>query len=341
MRRTLLSLALLFFPTGAWSQTTTEFSPFSFLESNPAIVVLNGEIDSRTPLTFRRVIASRPQTTILVLNSNGGDVQAALLVAEDIFERKISTLILDGSGCYSACALIYFAGAERVTEGELGVHQISGSEDIKSAQLNLSDIIEYLSKYGVSAEVITRMLRTPPDEMYVFSQPEIAALGINRVTPDGSQDTAEAPKPPPLVRPSAPPVEQVVPSVKPEEMAEAFVLGLIMSASLPKNDLLATAKNFYANSVTFYGKVLTRADILADKARYADRWPSRASAARVSTIKTFCNGKICRVTGLYDWSVAAPQRKASAKGSAEFEYLIDMNGGYKVIAENGKVLDRN
>ena len=114
-----------------------------------------------------------------------------------------------------------------------------------------------------------------------------------------------------------------------------------MSGSLPKEDLLATARNFYSNSVSFYGKLLSQSEVLADKAKYADRWPSRAAAARAPTIRTFCNGNICRVTGLYDWSVADPRRKASAKGSAEFEYVIDMSDGYKVIAENGKVLTRN
>lgn len=341
MWRIFLVLAWLFCPGTAWSQTTTEFPPFSLLQGSPEIVLLNGEIDARTPLTFRRVLAAQPQTSVLVLNSPGGDVQSALLVAEEIHERKINTIIIEGSGCYSACALIYFAGAERVAEGELGVHQISGSVDVQSAQLNLSDIIEYLSKYGVSSEVITRMLRTPPDQMYVFSQDEIAALGINRVKMDEEPRTAAPPPRVPSIQPSAPAAASAAPAAKPEEMAQAFVLGLIMSSSLPKADLLATARNFYADSVTFYGKVLTQADVLADKARYVDRWPSRASAARVSTMMTFCDGKICRVTGLYDWSVAAPQRKASAKGSAEFEYLIDMSEGYKVVAENGKVLDRN
>ena len=337
MRRLLLLALCLCFPGSAWSQATADFPPFSLLQGSPEIAILNGEIDARTPLNFRRLLASQPRISVVVLNSPGGEVQSALLVAEDIYERKINTIIIEGSGCYSACALIYFAGSERVAEGELGVHQISGSADIQSAQLNLSDIIEYLSKYGVSAEVITKMLRTPPDQMYVFSQEEIAALGITRVLVPEREETSPQPVPAPS---AAPPVAQAVPPSKPEEMAQAFVLGLIMSASLPKNDLIATAKNFYADSVTFYGKVLTQEDVLADKARYADRWPSRASAARVPTIRTFCNGNICRVTGQYDWAVAAPERKASAKGSAQFEYVIDMTAGYRVIAENGKVLDR-
>ena len=346
MRRISVVVSSLLVASAAFSQTSTEFAPFGLLDDNHNIIVLNGGIDPRTPLTFKRVLAARPHASILVLNSPGGHVQSALLMAEEVFERKISTLILEDSGCYSACSFVYFAGVERVAEGELGVHQISGSADVQSAQLSLSDVIEYLNRYGVSAEVITRMLRTPPDEMYVFSQAEIAALGINRVAEEDRQVPdipQQAPAAPSIAAtpPSTRPLEQPTFSPRREDMAQAFVLGLIMSGSLPKNDLIATAKNAYADNVTFYGKVLSQADVLADKARYADRWPVRIATARVPTIQTQCDGQVCRVTGLYDWSVSDPGRKASAKGSAHFEYLIDLSAGYKVIGENGKVLDRN
>src|SRR5690606_21313039 len=40
-----------------------------------------------------------------------------------------------------------------------------------------------LDQFGVEQPIITVMLRTPPQEMYVFTADEIAQLGINRGEP--------------------------------------------------------------------------------------------------------------------------------------------------------------
>ena len=69
----------------------------------------------------------------------------ALLIADDVHERGMSTYITKESGCLSACALIFLAGVERQTDGALGVHQISSdSGDLVSAQLSISDILDVL-----------------------------------------------------------------------------------------------------------------------------------------------------------------------------------------------------
>jgi hypothetical protein len=82
-------------------------------------------------------------------------------------------------GCYSACAYIFFAGSGRQVEGELGVHQISAEvADLVLAQTTLGDLLDALQEFGVRQPVISHMLRTPPDDMYVFSTAELDDLGI-------------------------------------------------------------------------------------------------------------------------------------------------------------------
>jgi len=104
------------------------------------------------------------------------------------------TYVPDGMGCYSACAYIFFAGQNRIADGELGVHQISQDvADIVMTQITIGDILDALDEFGVQHQVISYMLRTPPEDMYVFSRLEVSELGINRGEPIDVAVTPEMP----------------------------------------------------------------------------------------------------------------------------------------------------
>lgn len=157
------------------------FGPFSINDTAPDVIVLNGEIDLGSALNFRRALQAVPNAKLLTLNSPGGTVQMALLIADDVHESGMSTYIAKESGCHSACALVFLAGVERQADGALGVHQISSeSGDLVSAQLSISDILDVLNRFGTPVEVMTWMFKTPPNDMHVFTADEIASYKINR-----------------------------------------------------------------------------------------------------------------------------------------------------------------
>jgi hypothetical protein len=159
----------------------TEFGAFSLPVDQPELIVLNADITSVTSLDFDRALAARPEARIVALNSPGGAVDSALTMARKIHKLGLSTYVPPQMGCYSACAYMYFAGAGRQAAGELGVHQISSEvADVVFTQSTLGDVLDALEEYGVAQPVISKMLRTPPDDMYIFSGEEIEALGINR-----------------------------------------------------------------------------------------------------------------------------------------------------------------
>ena len=166
-------------PTGA-----RRFGVFELPENAPDTIVLNGEVTLNLASDFEQAIAARPDARILLLNSPGGYVDNALVVANEVHRRGMATVVDDGMGCYSACSYIFFAGSPRQAVGELGVHQISAEvADLVLAQTTLSDVLDALDQFGVEQVVITQMLRTPPEDMYVFSAEEIAQLGINQGGP--------------------------------------------------------------------------------------------------------------------------------------------------------------
>lgn len=175
----LLSFTALCVPTLA----DERIGAFLIFDEMEDVILLDGEIGINTPLEFRRATAARPDAKVLVLGSPGGYVASALILAGDVRSQGLSTAIPAGFGCYSSCAYIFFAGGERLAEGELGVHQMFGVDDAAGVQFTVSDVIESLEEFDTPTEVVTRMFRTPSKDMYVFSAKEIDDLNINRLGP--------------------------------------------------------------------------------------------------------------------------------------------------------------
>lgn len=176
-----LMFVLLSAVAGMAAAADKQFGPFKIAEADPTVIRLDGEIDVGAALNFRRALRAAPNAKIVSLNSPGGTVQMGLLIADDVQQWKLSTYVPKGSGCYSACAYIFLAGKDRQVDGELGVHQISSdATDLVGAQMAIGDIIEMLDSFGVSADVLSVMFKTPPNQMHVFTAEEISELKINR-----------------------------------------------------------------------------------------------------------------------------------------------------------------
>ncbi|UJW85106.1 PAN domain-containing protein [Devosia sp. SL43] len=178
-----MTLLWLVFAGPSLATADERIGAFLIFDDMQDVILLDGEIGINTPLEFRRAAAARPDAKVLVLGSPGGYVASALIVAGDVHSRGLSTAVPKGFGCYSSCAYIFFAGKERLAEGELGVHQMFGVDDPSGVQSTVSDVIEALEQFDTPTEVVTRMFRTPSEEMYVFSASEIDTLDINRLGP--------------------------------------------------------------------------------------------------------------------------------------------------------------
>ncbi|MCT8159937.1 hypothetical protein [Pseudoruegeria sp. SHC-113] len=156
--------------------------PVTIIDRDEGIIAIVDEIDIRTPLAFERTLAEVPNVSSLILSSPGGLVHSALSIASRVHGLQLTTVVFEGHECMSACALIFLAGSERQALGDLGVHQISnaldGEESLVSGQFALADVIEALNGYNVPPEVVGLMLRTPPDDMYVFSETEKQRFGL-------------------------------------------------------------------------------------------------------------------------------------------------------------------
>jgi hypothetical protein len=99
----------------------------------------------------------------------------------------------------------------------------------------------------------------------------------------------------------------------------------------------------YAPQVNFYGRMLDKRGITAEKMRFVRRWPVRRYSLRPGTTRVDCNQnrRSCVVRTLIDWTAAAPQRRQMSRGVSEFELGIGFAGGQPlVIYEGGRVVGR-
>lgn len=174
-------MAIVLSAAPAMAQNVERHGSFIIMGQESEFAILAGDITAQTPLEFKTVMSRQPNLKTLVLSSDGGSVTGGLLLADEIHLRGINTYIPPTFGCHSACSYIFLSGAARLDQGELGVHQFYGGEDSTSqAQFVVSDILDMLARFDTPQEVISRMLRTPSDDMYIFSQAEVDRLGINR-----------------------------------------------------------------------------------------------------------------------------------------------------------------
>jgi hypothetical protein len=154
-----------------------------FSEYDKRTLLLDGRIVPGTFLAVREQLDDFPEVQFLALNSPGGSVIEGLRIAKLVEERGITTLVTEGHSCFSSCSFIFLAGSARyVRGGQLGVHQFTGSGDEAIAQELVAEIYDTLLEFGISSHVMSRMFRTPSDQIYIFTEDELVAFEINRHT---------------------------------------------------------------------------------------------------------------------------------------------------------------
>ena len=194
--RGLTALALL---GAGWAgavqaEVITEYEPFLYDTETPEVLRLEGAINHRAAVLFKLALNDFPKVTTLSLSSEGGSVYAALPAAYDVRVAGLKTVIPEDATCASACSYLFFAGAERMAEGRLGVHQIATSSDsLSDGQVTLGDIFKAFEDFGVPTSVISRMMRTPADSMYLFDPAEMERLGLLGPVPGATEVPVEAP----------------------------------------------------------------------------------------------------------------------------------------------------
>jgi len=106
---------------------------------------------------------------------------------------------------------------------------------------------------------------------------------------------------------------------------------------------LSSAAKFYGSSVVFHGHRRSFASVLAEKRRFAERWPERNYRYRPETTQVACEtaGDVCTVWSIFDYAATDPRRRRQSLGIGEHELVVSFANDTPVIeSENSRVLHR-
>ncbi len=139
---------------------------------------------------------------IILLQSDGGDLQTGLDIGSLVRMRGYGTAVLDGQSCYSACALAWLGGTKRIvgTDGHVSFHAAYVLEDGNARESGVANALvgAYLSKLGLKEDAVIFLTAAPPDDFNELDSEWSANLGIDveftstQSIVSGLKDTGEA-----------------------------------------------------------------------------------------------------------------------------------------------------
>jgi hypothetical protein len=95
--------------------------------------------------------------------------------------------------------------------------------------------------------------------------------------------------------------------------------------------------------VRFHGEKRTLASVLAEKRRFAARWPHRTYRHRPETTQVTCEerAKRCTVHSSFDFTATHPRQNRRAEGIGEHQLVVSFATGRPMIeTEDSRVIIR-
>ncbi len=155
--------------------------------------LITGEITAKDVMQARAIAQNMGPNTSLYfkLNSPGGDIYAAMEVGRIMRKARATCVISPASKCVSACVLVLAGAADRLVEGEVGIHRpystYVGKRDYQITEREYrkteAAISSYLKEMNVPQQLFEAMVRVPPEQTRVLTGEEIAAFGLARTDP--------------------------------------------------------------------------------------------------------------------------------------------------------------
>jgi hypothetical protein len=175
-------------------------------EPGQKLVLISGPIETGDDSRFYE-LAKQADRAIVLLESPGGSVDAGLSIGAEIAIKGFTTLVLDGDGCHSICAVIWVSGTRRYMSpnANISVHaayrlaaNADGEPGAAESGVANANIGAYLNEIGLSRMAIEYFTAARPDEPMLPITPEIAqVLDIDVYLQDGERVIAPSERPTP------------------------------------------------------------------------------------------------------------------------------------------------
>ena len=152
--------------------------------TNGQSVIVYGMLREGAAVEVQNILDAVPGATTLVLNSAGGRVHEAKLLARTVRNRNLNTYVEDL--CASACTYVFLAGKDRAAtpNARIGFHQPSfPGLDADDQRSRTQDMLEAYRAAELPEAFIQRIAKTHSEDMWYPTRDElIAAHVITRVS---------------------------------------------------------------------------------------------------------------------------------------------------------------
>ena len=125
----------------------------------------------------------------------------------------------------------------------------------------------------------------------------------------------------------------------------AFLVRLYSALSSPNVDAINFVSDIYADNLQYYGKLLSRDQVLAQIVRLIERWPLRKYKTKEGSVSIQCDAKalVCAVKGTIEFDSRSPARNERSSGLATFEYTLSYASPTavpKITVEGGAIIEQ-
>jgi len=161
-------------------------------------ISVKGEITAGDGDRFYNLIQGHDRVSV-ILQSPGGLVKDALQIGAEIRLHNYATMVLPGGECFSACGLIWVAGARRYMSAtsKIGFHAAYREEngEYKESGVANAEIGSYLTHLGLRIEAIRFFTIAGPNDFLLLTPGRARALGIDIFEQEGTNVTTPAQAP--------------------------------------------------------------------------------------------------------------------------------------------------
>ncbi len=315
-------------------------SVFPLKNSTEAMIVVEGELLRDDSAQFRAKVSPFSKA-IVVLRSDGGSLLAGIEIGRIIRLRNFITWVPSGVRCASACAAAWLGGSRRLMgkDALIGFHAAYRSRHgipTESAPAN-AVLGAYLRDLGLSDRAIVYITSTSPLSMTWLSLSDAMQLGIEVSTFDPDRKSAS---------PNTSPQRQLNVVSQLERRSAEFIATLYRITSGPNSEAIAALNRLYADPVLYFGKRMSRGEVIAHVQRFIARWPVRRYVPKNDTFVIDCDESLltCTIKGQVQFDAQSSERNERSTGLATFEYSLrfrSLEQTPEITVEGGTVLERS
>jgi hypothetical protein len=326
---------MIFLSTPTWA---AEFSKTS-TTGGPDLIAIVGDFAFGDEKKFIDTALSS-QNALVVFQSPGGNLVAGIEIGKAIHLKGFATLVPDDVQCASACALAWLGGRIRFMSdtARVGFHAVYESNDGQTIISSAGNALvgAYLNQLGLPTSAVVYITGAPPEGMQWLNFADAQRFGIDvqrAKIPEGP-GVQPAESNAPSRSDEHGPMRSPIPSIK------SATYDFITTTNRPNDKVISYLENKYSDQVSYFGKMLTKAAVLADKLAFFRKWPERNYSLRPGSVLVTCeNDHLCKAEGIIDWAVSG-QAKTST-GSATFSLGWSAESrNWKISAENSRIISR-